>query len=832
MRQYDFSNRYRRRALGSALFLSLGVAASAGTSCGPGVIAPIGTTAGDGGGGSSGGMTVCGGGTDSFSQPYTPDPAVAMQAKSIVSSLQLTQQATLMRGTVSGCPGAPQTGDIFRTLGIKDIIEGWKFRDGPRGVVLAPGLLQGQKGYSTAFPVASGRGATFDMALEEKIGEAMGDEMVASGHSMLLAPVINILRHPAWGRAQETYGEDSFLLGRLGTAFVIGVQKYVAACAKHFAANNIENGRASSTSLMDEQTLHEVYGRHFEMVIQDAGVACIMAAYNFLQTTGPGSPSGTQASHCTLDHELLTDMLRGTFGFKGFVLSDWWAVPGGTASCGNPANIQAVQQTNAAAAVNAGLDMELPWDFNFSQLETDVMGMQLTQQQVIQAGTNIVTQQLRFKVDKAPIMGLHPPPTDTVLNPNTGSIEKNAGHIALAHQAAIESMVLLKNDKSNGMPTLPIPATAKTIAVIGASVPFRLTNTDILTGNINFAKDVRLGDLGSSRVYSDPATSTGPFAGIQAAAGPGITVTTGSDAIAAMGADFIGVVAGLTYEDEGEEYTGAADRVSFSLDDKNIHSEHLMPTQDPLIASIAALNKPMVVVLEGGSVIDMPWYSTVPAVVMAWYPGQDGGAALGELLFGKTAGGSPTNFSGKLPVTWPNPATGTCDPASGANCFGDEPPFNPGGKVTMDYYLGYRYYDHKKVTPLFPFGHGLSYTTFKYENLQLPCTTAAGHNDIVNVKVDVTNTGMVDGDEVSFLFVSYPNTKAMRRSDKELKGFTRTTIKAQQKVTVTIPLRIQDLKYWDSANGKWAIESGAVQITVGESAALANSAPPGMLTIQ
>jgi beta-glucosidase len=827
MRQYRFLNRYRQYVFASALFLSLGIAATGAASCGTGVLGNNDAGSSSGGSGSSSGGTLtdsgsgsssggtssgattpCSGSPIPFVQPYTPDPAGVMQAQSLVSSLSLTEQATLMRGTISGCPGTTQFADIFRTLGVQGKIQGWKFRDGPRGVCLAPGLAMGQKGYSTAFPVASGRGATFDVALEEKIGEAMGDEMVASSHSMILAPVINILRHPAWGRSQETYGEDSILLGRLGSAYVIGAQKYVAACAKHFAANNIENGRASSTAVMDEQTLHEIYGRQFEMVVQDGGVSCIMAAYNLLEASD--GPSTTPA-HCTQNHELLTDMLRVTFGFKGFVLSDWWAVPGGNASCNTADN----QKANAAAAVNAGLDMELPWDHNYSQLESDVMNMQLTQQQLVQSGVNIVTQQMRFNEATA-VMGLQT--ATTTLNTTTGSIENNAAHIALAQQAAIEGMVLLKNDMTNGAPTLPIPKTALKIAVIGAQVPFHLTNADILTGTIDFAADVRLGDLGSSRVFADPMTSTGPLAGIRAAAPMGVTVTTSADATAAMTADFVVVVAGLTYQDEGEEYTGAADRFSFSLDDKNINAQHLAPVQDPLIASVAMLGKPMVVVLEAGSVVNMPWLSMVPAVVMAWYPGQDGGAALGKLLFGQA------NFSGKLPVTWPNASSPTA-------LFGDEPVFNPGGKVTMDYYLGYRYYDYKKIKPLFPFGYGLSYTTFKYENLAFPmtCSAGAGKNDIVNVTVDVTNMGAVAGDEVSMLFVSYPNSK-VRRSIKELKAFTRTTIPAGQKVPVTIPLRIQDLKYWDTPNMKWAIESGAVQIMVGGSSAPANPIT-GMLTI-
>jgi beta-glucosidase len=204
----------------------------------------------------------------------------------------------------------------------------------------------------------------------------------------------------------------------------------------------------------------------------------------------------------------------------------------------------------------------------------------------------------------------------------------------------------------------------------------------------------------------------------------------------------------------------------------------------------------MVVVLEGGSVIDMPWLAQVPAVVMAWYPGMDGGRALGELLFGDA------NFSGKLPITWPQ-------------SWNDEPPFNIGTTNQMDYYLGYRYFDKNNKKPLFPFGFGLSYTTFRYQYLAVPCSDVT-HGGVVPVTVDITNTGSVKGDEVAFLFVSYPQTQA-RRPIKELKGFRRVSLDPGVTKRVTFLLRVSDLRYWDSNSNSWNIENGTVQISVGPS---------------
>jgi len=659
--------------------------------------------------------------------------------------------------------------------------------------------------FSTAFPVAMARGAAFDDDLEYHIGQAVGDETLASGNTMLLAPTVNILRHPAWGRAQETYGEDPFLLGRLGSAFTVGVQQYVAACVKHYAANNIENGRETANATMDEQTLHEMYARHFEMIVEEGGVSAVMAAYN--QVNGLHS---TQSAH------LLTDLLRGEFGFKGLVLSDWWAMPNGNSF---PLPGSSVLEPTAVQAVKAGLALELPWRYNYSTLPTTVSDSSLTSAQLATQTALILEQKMRFHVDQLNgTLGLQTP--HTTYDTGTASIQHNddtdprigMSHLALAQKAAEESMVLLKNDNS----TLPIKrSTVHNIAVIGSQSTYRVQSTADhacaanTTCTIDFPTAVRTGDLGSSRVFADPAKSVGPFDGINAAAGNGITVTHGNSASDAANADFVVVVAGLTPQDEGEEYTGAGDRANaqhqpnFSLDPKVGGG-----TQDGLISAVAALGKPMVVVLEGGSIINMPWLGSVPAVVMAWYPGQVGGTALGRLLFGDV------NFSGKLPISW-------------AAAESDLPTFaNTNGTTAMDYYLGYRYYDNAGKTPLRSFGYGLSYTTFTYSNLQVPCSTVA-KDGTVNVQVDVANNSAVAGDEVVFLFVSYPGTSA-RRPAKELKGYKRVSLAGKgtsgDAVRVTIPLRVKDLKYWNTASSAWQVESGTVKVIVAPSAAAAGSA--------
>jgi beta-glucosidase len=784
---------------------------------------------GTGAGGGSGTKMSC---VDVTADPlpytagYTPDPTIHDNAASLAASLTDVEKQQQMTGL-------PQSGTgNFNVFEQEDNpsrnIKGFKFRDGPRGVNMnANG--DGKHDYSTSFPVAMARGAAFDDDLEFHVGQAIGDEMLSSGHTMMLAPTINILRHPAWGRAQETYGEDPFLLGRLGSAFVTGVQRYVATCPKHYAANNIENGRQTANATMDEQTLREIYARHFGMVTKEGGAAAVMAAYNSVNGT-----KSTQNAH------LLTDVLRDDaaasgngFGFQGFVLSDWWAMPNGASLSTMPSVLEAT----AVQAVHAGLDMELPWRYNYSQLTTAISDGSLTSADLTKSATRILEQKMRFHVDtlNGPL-GCRDP--FTVYDASTAEITKNdmvdpaigLSHVDLAELAARESMVLLKNANN----TLPINrATVHNIAVIGANVAFVIQSSQDQNGcssncPIDFAANVRTGDLGSSRVFHDPGKARGPYDGIAEVAGSGITVTKSNAASAAAAADFVVVVAGLTPEDEGEEYTGAGDRTTrapgapMSVVNLGLDPKRNGGVQDGLIAAVAAMGKPMVVVLEAGSIVKMPWLANVPAVVMAWYPGQLGGRALGKLLFGDA------NNWGKLPLSW----------AASEN---DLPEFaNVSGTTGMDYSIGYRWYDQNTSKQLLRtaanarpmgFGYGLSYSTFQYSNLQVPCSDVS-KNGVVDVTVDVTNTSERAGDEIVYLFVSYGHTTNPRRPLKELKAYKRVSLAGRNPADpnamdghakrITLPLRAKDLQYWDTDMNKWLIESGDVRVVVAPSAAAAN----------
>jgi len=748
-----------------------------------------------------------------YTPGYTPSDSDLTTAKKLLGTLSLADRANQMRGTNYGSSGKTQMSDTQRSYDVPLVapkIRGFHYRDASRGMNLAEDM-NGSKpnagtvpdsttrvGYSTAFPVSMARGAAFDLDLEYAIGEAIGDEMMAANETLLLAPCMNILRHPLWGRSQETYGEDSFQIGRLSSAAVVGTQQHIAANAKHFMAYDIEASRDYNNMILDEQTLREIYGRHFRMVVQDGGVASVMASYN--QVNGKKS---------TVNAHTLTDILRTDFGFQGFVLSDWWAMDPQV----DVSRTTTYYAGNAKAAVAAGLDVELPWSLNYSMLESLVnTNGGVTQQDIDTAATRVLMQKVRFNAYdmNSGVYGLGK--AKTAYKNGRVIYSECDHHIDLSRKAAVESMVLLKNASQ----TLPISSQVSTVAVVGVTVPYQTKNDGkVSSSSINFAKDTHTGDRGSSRVFSDPTLQVGPLAGITSTAPAGVTVVTstaeiksttaaqniGSDT-AVSSADFIVVIAGLTPQDEGEDYTLASDRTSFGLDAKQTDPAY-QNIQNTLINAVAALGKPMVVVLEGASVIDLPWLQQVPAVVMAWYAGMVGGEAMGRLLWGEY-NGTKYNFGGKLPFTWGH--------------LSDYPQFSGANKTTTaDYYLGYRYFDKNAITPVFEYGYGLSYTTFAYSNLQIGCSDMS-EGAVVPVYADVTNTGSVAGDEVVMLFVSFPNSKATRRTTiKELKGFARVSLDAGETKQVMIPVRLKDLDYYDQDLQAWVVEDGDITVRVGGS---------------
>ena len=639
----------------------------------------------------------------------TTDERVAV----ILSDMSFTEKVDQMAGVLP-------SSELFRTPdNEKARIRGFRFRDGPRGVRL-------EKGSATCFPVAVARAATWDLELELAVGAAIGAEVRGLEHNCLLAPTINTLRHPGWGRGQETYGEDPWLLGMMGIAFTRGAQAHVPVCVKHYAGNNIEDTRMTNDALIDEQTLRENYARQFEMVVKEADAACVMSAYNKVN-----------GAYCSENVPLLRSLLKEEWGFDGFVVSDWFAAK------------------STVESALGGLDVEMPWRDWYDDLELAVGSGQVPEDVIDEAVERIL--RVKFRYGFA-----------LLDEPYTGDPEvvESDAHVALALKVAREGIVLLQNRAD----VLPLDReTSMRVAVVGP-----------------WADEARLGDAGSSAVT--PSYAVTPYQGIAAAvaASPGVELSLSEDASAATGADVAIVVVALTTKDEGEAFNGGGDRDDLKLSED----------QEQLILDAAEGAGAVIVVMEAGGPITMAaWQDAADGIVMAWYPGMEGGTAIAEILFGD----EPP--SGRLVQTWPARLE-------------DSPVFgNHQDETTFDFYHGYRHADHQEIEPLFPFGFGLSTTTFSYENLRLPCEqiTAAGQLDVT---LEIENTGARAGVAVPQVYISVPESAA-RRPAKELKGFARVELAPGERRPVTIPVRVPDLAYWDGLTHAWVVEPIRHEVHVG-----------------
>ncbi len=651
----------------------------------------------------------------------TPDQSTEARVDKIVGQMTLQEKIDQMHGV-----GILPVGGLFETPDNKRLgIPPFRMSDGPRGVRI---------GTATTFPVGMARGATWDPALEKQIGEAMGQELAAKGGNVLLAPTMNVLRHPRWGRAQETYGEDPFHIGEMAAAFIDGAQKWVIADAKHFVANSIEDVRFTVDVTIDERTLREVYMPQFKKAVQQAHVGSVMAAYNKVN-----------GHYCSENSHNLRDILDGDWGFDGFVVSDWTL---GTRS--------------TVPAALAGLDVEMPAASYFGGKLVDAVKQGQVPQKVIDdAVRRILRTKFRFHLDKP-----DKPPLDVV---------EDDTHKALAQKAEEQAIVLLKNDQS----ALPLDLSKiKRLAVVGE-----------LAGTVN------LGDHGSSN--SVPASAVTPLAGIQSLAqGVAIdavkTSTPSAADLATIAADDAAIViVGLTYQDEGEwlgQGQPGGDRTTMQLS----------AAHQALIHAVAAQNPRTIVVMEGGSAITVHnWVSEVPALLMAWYPGEQGGTAIARVLFGEV------NPSGHLPLTIPTDES-------------QLPPFiNDQSAVTYGYLHGYRWVDAKNETPEFPFGFGLSYTTFKLDKLALDSTTIPADGTL-HVSVDVTNTGTRAGAQVVQAYISYPGSKVLR-APRTLEAFQRVELQPGETRNVTLEVNAADLRYFDAQSSSWKLEALHYGVEVGTS---------------
>ncbi len=676
------------------------------------------------------------------------DADIATAVDALIGAMTLAEKVGMMSGQGFFASFQASRGRLFadpyragggcERLGLEPLY----FTDGPRGV---------GAGESTCFPVTMARGASFDVDLERRIGEAMGVEIRALGRSMTGAVCVNLLRHPAWGRAQETYGEDPHLLGEMGAALSQGIQAHnVVASVKHFALNSMENARFKVDVQVDERTLREVYLPHFKRIL-DAGCASVMSAYN--QVNG---------EYCGQNRVLLTDILRGEWGFSGFVHSDW---------------VRGVYKVYGASA---GLDVENPEPLVFgAALVAAVEGGQVEPQVIDQACGRILRTQFRMACAEDPLPAY---PEDLVAC---------AAHRELAYEAACKGAVLLKNQG-----VLPFDRDAvKRIAVLGRLA--RLENT---------------GDGGSSRVC--PPYVITALAGIERALPPAAEVIVADEtdpaaaATAAARSDVCIVVVGYTAEDEGEYIPGdipldesvepaAGRRRGFGGDRRSLR---LPPDQVALIRAASAANRRTVVVVVAGSAVITPeWDNQAPAILQSFYNGMEGGRALAALLFGDV---SP---SGKLPFTAP------FDEA--------DLPFFDAEADTIRYgpLHGYTLLEDRGAPAAYPFGFGLSYTSFTYRSLRTRLTPTA-----LEVEVAIRNDGAVGADEVTQLYVGFPGAE-VKRPRKLLKAFARTPLQPGQTRIVRLRVALDDLRWWDPATRRWRLEAGAHTVFVGGSSASAEA---------
>ena len=654
------------------------------------------------------------------------------KAREILSIMSLEEKFYQMAGDDTLAEGGPKMQKRYnaepipagedKKLGIPGVL----FSDGPRGCVI---------GSSTCFPVSMARGASWDLELEEKIGEVIGIEAKTHEANYFGGVCINLLRHPAWGRAQETYGEDTYHLGAFGVALLKGVQKHIMACAKHYACNSIENTRFEVDVSIDERTLREVYLPHFKKCV-DAGVASIMNAYNKVN-----------GKYCGHNPHLLRDILKDDWNFKGFVITDFaWGI------------------RNGALAVNAGVDIEMPfqWRMAPSKLKEYLNDGRISEDQIDKAVLRILKQKIKF-AHKG--------------DPKFYNMEKIAckEHTKIALEAARKSIVLLKNKNS----LLPLNRNEiKQIAIFG-----ELANTP------------NIGDHGSSRVY--PPYVITPLEGIKNIAGNTIKIifNEGKDLEIAKklanNSDVSIIVAGYAHQDEGEgsgtrERTG--DRKSLRLHEKD----------EKLILVAASVNENCIVVLEGGGpIIIESWRNKISAILMSWYPGMEGGTALGEILFGDI------NPSAKLPAVFPKSE--------------DQLPYFDANTTQIEYgyYHGYKLMDKEGYDPAFPFGYGLSYTTYSYENLRIDKNIIDVDGEI-QISIDVSNTGNMEGEEIVQMYIGYKDP-SIDRPVKDLKGFTRVLLTPGDIKTLNLNLKATDLAYYDIDKNEWVTEKIEYIVYVGPS---------------
>ena len=639
----------------------------------------------------------------------------------LLKELTLEEKCALLSGA-----------ETFKTRGMPQhgIPQIW-LSDGPHGLRKQAGesdhLGLNPSVPATCFPTASAIANSWDAALGEKIGAALGEEAAAQEVSVVLGPGLNMKRNPLCGRSFEYFSEDPYLAGKLAAGYIRGIQsKGVAACPKHFAVNSQETRRMASDSIVDERTLREIYLTGFEIAVKEGHPRSIMSSYNLV--------NGTYANE---NKHLLMEILRGEWGFDGAVITDW----GGS-------NDHALGVKNGST-----LEMPAPGGDSVRELLAAVESGKISESDIDAR----LSELLPLVFDTKAALDAAPREFDA------------AAHHALARRAAAESLVLLKNEGA----LLPLAAGSK-VAVIG-----------------DFAKNPRYQGAGSSMVNSTQVdvlldklidselNVIGYQQGFDRHGKPDAALQKSACELATQ-ADTVILCMGL---DEIAESEG--------LDRSNLR---LAQNQVDLLQAVAAVNPKIAVVLYSGSVVETPWLDNCQALLYAALGGQAGAGAVADALTGKV------NPCGKLAETWPLTYADVPSAADFAT-----------RRKTVEYreglYIGYRYFTTAEKAVRFPFGYGMSYTTFAYSDMAA---------DEQGVSLTVTNTGSVAGTEIVQLYVAKKNSELFRPA-KELKGFARVTLAPGEKQRITIMLDDKAFRFWNVKANRWEIEGGEYELLVGAS---------------
>ena len=641
------------------------------------------------------------------------------RAEEVVAQMTLDEKITELHGIQDSqhqryVPGIPR-------LNIPPL----RITNGPAGV--GPSDDKTQKP-ATALPAPISLAASFDPALAYQYGDVTGAETRDLAHSLLEGPDINIARVPMNGRTFEGYGEDPYLAGQLAAANIQGIQRNgIIAEVKHYAANNQETNRFTIDEQIADRTLHEIYLPQFYTAVTKGGAGTVMCAY----------PQVNGAYACQND-TLLSTVLRGQWGFDGFVQSDFGAAH------------------STVPSALAGMDLEMPTGVYYADaMKQAVQSGQISESAIDTLLVRRFTVMIRFGLFDRPL---------------TSSPIPVQADGTFARSAAEEGTVLLKNSGNQ----LPLnAASTKSIAVIGP-----------------YAGAAKTGGGGSSHVV--PLYTVPPVQGIQDRV-PGATVNyaDGSDVTAAANLAKSSDVAVVMV---GDSETEGADRPNLSLSGN----------QDQLVEAVAAANPHTIVVVKSGGPVLMPWVNQVSAVVEAWYPGEEDGNVVAAVLFGDV------NPSGKLPITFPRAQTDL--PTQTAQQY-------PGVNGVADYSegldVGYRWYTAKDIAPLFPFGYGLSYTSFAYRDLRV--SPVPNRDGTVTVTVDVTNTGSRAGADVAQVYLTDP--AAAGEPPVQLKGFQRVQLAPGQTRRVSFTLDRSAFQIWNSTAQRWSTVDGQFTVRAGDSSA-------------